>query len=96
LVLAVDPFSLASHSTVFELLDAENEFFFDESSSKLYYFYNGTNAPPADLLFEVPELQTLKAIKGTQKDPVKQVELKGITFRDSRYTYMEPHGVPSG
>jgi hypothetical protein len=150
---------------VFELLDAENEFFYDEKESKLYYFYNGTSAPPADLPFEVPQLQTLKAIKGTQKEPVKkvcscwtcttahalllmhnalihctkalmhctmrsysalihctihctmcpctvlytalcahtartartrQVELKGVTFKDSRYTYMEPHGVPSG
>ena len=79
----------------FELLDAPNEFFYHELSSSLYYFYNGTGAPPADLLFEVPTLQTIKSIQGTQQQPVKSVSVKGVTFKDSAYTYMEPHGVPS-
>ena len=87
---------LARGEGAFELLDAPNEFFYDPTSSSLYYFYNGTGAPPADLLFEVPTLQTIKSIQGSQQQPVKSVSVKGVTFKDSAYTYMEPHGVPSG
>jgi len=81
---------------VFSLLDAPNEYFFDGAGEKLYYFHNGTGAPPAELAFEVPTLQTLAAIRGTQVDPVCNVSFHGVTFRDAAYTYMEPHGVPSG
>eukprot|EP00666_Eupelagonemidae_sp_cell4sb_P001748 gene1748-501_t len=68
---------------VFELLDAPNEFC-------------ATEPPPASLQFEVPTLQTLKKVVGTMDAPVRNVSLKGLTYRDSAYTYMEPHGVPSG
>ena len=81
---------------VFALLDAPNEYFFDSSTEQLYYFYNGTGAPPADLAFEVPTLQTLAAIRGTMVEPIRNVSFHGVTLRDAAYTYMEPHGVPSG
>eukprot|EP00666_Eupelagonemidae_sp_cell4sb_P001747 gene1747-500_t len=48
------------------------------------------------MLFEVPTVQTLKKVVGTMDAPVRNVSLKGLTYRDSAYTYMEPHGVPSG
>ena len=44
----------------------------------------------------MPTLQTIKSIQGSQQQPVKSVSVKGVTFKDSAYTYMEPHGVPSG
>lgn len=35
-------------------------------------------------------------ISGTQASPVKGVTLSGLGFRDTAYTYMDPHGIPSG
>ena len=63
---------------------------------KLYFFYNGTGPPPADLDFEVLVNNTLVSLQGTQLQPVVGNKFQGITFRDAAYTYLEPHGVPSG
>ncbi len=81
---------------MFEELDSPEEWFFDENTKTLYFFYNGTGAPPADLQFVVPQLKTLFNISGTQQQPVETFVLNGINFRDAAYTYMDPHGVPSG
>jgi len=43
----------------------------------------------------VPQLRTLVNHSGTQWDPVKDVTHTGITYTATRYTYMDPHGVPS-
>eukprot|EP00755_Sulcionema_specki_P006716 Sspe_Gene.36222::Locus_17526_Transcript_1_1_Confidence_1.000_Length_2168::g.36222::m.36222 len=81
---------------VIEELDSPNEYFFDRETGQLYYYYNGTGAPPADLQFEATKLKTLVSVVGTQKEPVRGHRYKGVTFRDTAYTYMDPHGVPSG
>lgn len=81
---------------VFEELDSANEYFYNETTHTLYYSYNGTGAPPASLVFEAVVNQTLVSLRGTQDKPVTGTAFRGITFRDSAYTYMEPHGVPSG
>ena len=41
-------------------------------------------------------LQILFNATGSQKSPVQNVSFSGIGFRDSAYTYLDPHGVPSG
>ena len=41
-------------------------------------------------------VQVLFNISGTQANPVKGVTLSGLNFRDTAYTYMDPHGMPSG
>jgi len=61
----------------------------------LYLFYNGTGAPPASMEVVVPTARTLVNISGTRWDPVKDVSIDGIAFKATRYTYMDPHGVPS-
>ena len=33
---------------------------------------------------------------GTQAKPVTDVSIRGITLRDTAYTYFAPHGTPSG
>ena len=33
---------------------------------------------------------------GTQAKPVTDVSIRGITLRDTAYTYLDPHGAPSG
>lgn len=81
---------------VFEELDSPNEWFYDEKSKMLYLWYNGTGAPPMNTVFEVTHLKTLFNVTGTQDSPVKDVSFKGVMFKDTAYTYMDPHGMPSG
>jgi hypothetical protein len=78
-----------------EELDHPNEFYYDKRTQNLYLWYNGTGAPPLDASFVVPQLRTLVNATGTQWNPVKNVTLAGITCRATRFTYMDPHGVPS-
>jgi len=82
-----------------ELLDQPEEFFYAPNTKKLYLFYNGTdlNETPAGRLWVVPTLKTLVNIKGrSAKEPLQNVTIKGLNFRDTAYTYMDEWGVPSG
>ena len=72
-----------------------SQFFFDKKASKLYLYYNGTGAPPADTTFIAPQIPTLVNISGSQAAPVKDFTVDGLRFTGARYTYMYPHGVPS-
>lgn len=80
---------------VMEELDFPGEFFWDKKDDVLYLNYNGTGAPPKDLEVVVPQLRTLVNLTGTQWNPVKDIKHSGITYKATRYTYMDPHGVPS-
>ena len=82
---------------VLELLDAAGEHYIDTDTHTLYYQANTTTGPPpADLNAEIPMLQALLIANATQAEPIKGLTLRGVGFRDSAPTYMEPHGVPSG
>ena len=82
---------------VYEELDYPLEYFYDKQAKKLYYFHNDTNkAPPSDMKFVATQLQTLIEIEGSMSSPVRNITLQGIKFTGAAYTYMEPHGVPSG
>ena len=78
-----------------EELDSPGEFFFDKRSAMLYLFHNGTGAPPATASVVAPSLRTLVNISASQWAPARQITHTGITYRAARYTYMDPHGVPS-
>ncbi len=83
---------------VMEELDAPSEWFYDEDSRTLYFFYNATSGtePPNDTLFVMTSQKTLVMIQGNMTDPVEDITIRGINFRDTAYTYMDPHGMPSG
>ena len=83
---------------VMEELDSPNEWFYDKESKILYFFYNATSGtqPPSDTLYVVTQLKTLISIKGSMSDPVEGITIQGVGFRDTAYTYMDPHGMPSG
>jgi hypothetical protein len=75
---------------VMEELDAPGEFFHDKRTGMLYLNHNGTGAPPASASVVVPKLLSLVNVSGTQWNPVTGVKYDGVTFRASRYSYMEP------
>ena len=83
---------------VLEELDSSNEWYFDPNTKALFFWYNASagTEPPSDTLYVVPQLKTLLKIVGTQENPVKGVNISGVNFRDTCYTYMDPHGMPSG
>eukprot|EP01116_Phalansterium_solitarium_P015500 TRINITY_DN3430_c0_g1_i14.p1 TRINITY_DN3430_c0_g1~~TRINITY_DN3430_c0_g1_i14.p1 ORF type:complete len:713 (-),score=258.61 TRINITY_DN3430_c0_g1_i14:400-2538(-) len=83
---------------VFEELDAPAEWFYDENSQVLYLWHNASSgtAPPTDGTLVVPQLRHLINVSGTQAVPVVGLSLIGVGLRDTRYTYMDPHGIPSG
>jgi hypothetical protein len=83
---------------VFEELDNPGEFYHDEKTGKLYFFHNATagTPPPATASFVVPQAKILLNVSGTQWSPVKNVTIHGVKFTAAAYTYMDPHGVPSG
>ena len=72
----------------------QGEFFFDKKNAKLYFFHNGTGAPPSANVV-VPMLRTLVNISSSRFAPATGITHKGITYKATRYTYMDPHGVPS-
>jgi len=80
---------------VFEELDHPGEFYFDKTTGFLYLYHNSTGAPAEDMDVVVPQERVLVNISGTQWDPVKDLTIDGVTFKSTRYTYMDPHGVPS-
>ena len=83
---------------VMEELDSVNEWFYDEENKMLYFFYNATSGtePPSDTLYVATQLKTLISINGSMSDPVENITIRGVNFRDTAYTYMDPHGMPSG
>ena len=73
---------------VFEELDAPGEWFYDRTSNTLYFF------PPegldlANATVEFPTSSQLIRMDGTQKQPVKNVTLRGLTFRHAARTFMQ-------
>ena len=65
---------------VMEELDFPSEFFYDKSSSQLYFYYNGTGAPPASTTFVVPQKRILLNMSGTQVS-LKPLQLALQHFR---------------
>jgi hypothetical protein len=46
--------------------------------------------------FVATQLKVLLNITGTKSAPAHHIAVEGVTFRDTAYTYMDPHGLPSG
>ena len=61
----------------------------------MYFIHNGTGAPPADATYEVPQVRTLFNLSASRWNPVRDVTLRGFEMTATRYTYMDPHGIPS-
>ena len=50
-----------------------------------------------NMIFEATKLKTLFELKGNnQSDPIENVTFTDVQFMDTRYTYLDYHGIPSG
>ena len=83
---------------VMEELDYPNEWYYDSRAGMLYFFYNATSGTPPseDTVFEAVQLKSIVIAQGSQESPVKDLSIMGVNFKDTAYTYMDPHGMPSG
>lgn len=72
----------------FELLDEENEWYFDRTDKKIYYIPE-TGKNPNELNIVIPTLDQLITVEGTKNNTVDGIAFKDITFE---YTsYLRPH-----
>ena len=84
---------------VLEELDIGREWFFDNRSQTLYYKPNATEAEAGAApsgVFEATNLKVLLNVSGSQAAPAHHIAIRGLTLRDTSYSYFEPHGLPSG
>jgi hypothetical protein len=85
---------------VLEELDDVSEWFFDAATQKLYLFFNATagTPPPTDgsVTAVLDGAVGLINVTATQDAPVTGLSFLGVGFRDTAYTYFEPHTMPSG
>lgn len=75
---------------VLDELDSPGEWYLDPDKNKLYFW------PTAELdltnaKIEVSNLKGLLELRGTVEDPVKNVQISGITFEHSQRTFMEEY-----
>ena len=75
---------------IFEELDVSGEWYFDKSSSTLYY-YPLPGEDPSMTDFEAANLKNLVTLKGSKEEPVKNVTISGITFTGTARTFMEEY-----
>ena len=78
-------------------LDYPTEWFYNKTENILYYYNNqSNNGAPSDILFEATNLKVLISYVGNMTNPVRNHTIRGVTFQDTQYTYMDVHGIPSG
>jgi hypothetical protein len=73
---------------VFEELDTPGEWFHDENSSTLHYF-PATGVEMTNALVEVVRLRHLVELRGSESDPIHDIQIDGIRFRHTARTFMD-------
>lgn len=73
---------------IFEELDAPGEWFLNKNTHVLYY-YPADGVDLSTALVEGVRLPHLVEFRGTDKDPVRFVSMKGLTFSQAARTFME-------
>jgi hypothetical protein len=82
-------------------LDEPGEFFFDVKSHMLYFYPNASSPdergpPPSDSLI-ASQLQNIVTLQGTSaSNPIANVSIRDLGFRDGGKTFMEEWAAPSG
>ena len=80
---------------IFEELDYPDEFFYNQTTGLLYFYFNNTqqSSPPNELV--IPNLKVLINMTSTQWNPIKNISHENIRYQSTSITYMERHAVPS-
>jgi len=80
-----------------ELLDAPNEYHWDSATHMLSLWPNSTSPSAApDKTLVVVNLHTLLSLNASHTNPVTDVTIQGLRFRDGADISLLPWGVPSG
>ena len=83
-----------------EELDSPNEYYFDRRRRRLYYNPNATGdpstGPSGNEEWVATHARVLFNLSGTMALPIRNLTIRGLTLRDTRYTYLDSHGLPSG
>ncbi|WP_079414632.1 right-handed parallel beta-helix repeat-containing protein [Paenibacillus ferrarius] len=90
----IDQHSRFFIENVFEELDSPGEWYADFQNGLLYY-YPLPELNLEDAIFEVPQLQRLIEIRGTQETPVVNIGFNGFHFTHTTTTYLEKYEAPS-
>ena len=75
---------------IFEELNSENEWYYDKDSKQLFLWKNSA----IDLntaTIEVSVLKHLLELKGSEIKPVKNIKIEGISFQNTKRTFMEKY-----
>ena len=84
---------------VLDILDMPGEWFFNRTTNELYYWPNNTNVGESPVNTSDLVIGNLSNIFTFQSDywenPINNVTINGIIFRDTRYTYLDRWGTPS-
>lgn len=75
---------------IFEELDAPGEWFYDEKKGMLYY-YPVEGECVQNAVFESPQVKHLLEFKGTEEQPVQNIEVQGLGFTQTTRTFMEKY-----
>lgn len=73
---------------IFEELDSENEWYYNKENKTLY-FYPPKNLDLKTALIEIPQLESIFILKGTEGSPLKYIEIKNLELRQTLRTFME-------
>ena len=79
---------------ILDELDSPTEYYLDSADSRLYLWPNATEMGVAPLVMS--RLETLVEMRGSQAEPVANVTVSNLRFRDSAPTYMSDWSPPSG
>lgn len=80
-----------------DALDEAGEYFYQDTSNELYVSFNDTRGNPSGKeSWGLVQTQELVRFAGTQKNPVRNVQIQGIEFRDTAATWLDPHSEPVG
>jgi len=73
---------------IFEELDSPGEWYFDQKASVLY-FYPPQNVDLINSKIEISQLDHLIELRGNIKNPVKHININGLTFTQTNTTFMK-------
>ncbi|NQX40067.1 PDZ domain-containing protein [Pedobacter steynii] len=73
---------------IFEELDTAGEWYFN-NREKILYFYPQQKTDLTKAIIEVPQLKSLFEFRGTEQQPVKNIQIEGMELSHTLRTFME-------